>query len=99
MPVKHAKKHLHLANLVKKAYMDTLNFCELPNRSTNLQKETFKWAHRECLCHKLVCMPRPLARDDLWGTTFNAANWWKVISYIHQHFGHRVKNNIKNPEN
>lgn len=36
--VKHAKKHLHLVNLVRKAYMDILNFCELPNLSTNLKK-------------------------------------------------------------
>lgn len=36
--VKHAKKHMHLANFVGKAYMDILNFCKLPNLSTNLKK-------------------------------------------------------------
>lgn len=51
---------------------------------------------RECLCNKLVW---PLVRDDLCGT-FNAANWWKVISYIHQHFGLRIKKSpSRNPEN
>lgn len=36
--VKHAKNHMHLANFVGKAYMDILNFCKLPNLSTNLKK-------------------------------------------------------------
>lgn len=38
MSVKHAKNHMHLANFVRKAYMDIPNFCELPNLSTNLKK-------------------------------------------------------------
>lgn len=38
MAVKRARKHLHLANFVRKAYMDIANFCDLPNHPINLKK-------------------------------------------------------------
>lgn len=87
--VKHARKHLHLANFVRNTNLDIVNFYELPNIAINLKK--LSNGHTGCLCSKLVCTARPVARDDLCGATFNAANWWKDISYIHQHFGHRIK--------
>ena len=78
MYVECAEKHVHLANFVRRVYMELLNFCEhseLPNLSTNLKKLSNGHTASVSVTEKLVCMPRPLARDDLCGTTFNAGNW------------------------
>lgn len=94
MYVKHAEKDMHLSDFVRKVYLELLNFqeySELPNLSTNLKKLSNGHTERVSVIEKLVCMPRPLARDDLCGMTFNVGNWWTVILYIYQHSGHRKK--------
>lgn len=77
MYVKCAEKHTHLANFVRKVCMELLNFCEhseLPNLSTNLKKLSNGHTESVSVIEKLVCMPMPLARDDLCGMTINAGN-------------------------
>lgn len=88
MYVKHVEKDMHLTNFVRRVH---LKLIFVNNLSTNLEKLSNGHTENVSVIEKLVCMPRPLARDDLCGMTFNAGNWWTVTSYIYQHSGPRKK--------
>lgn len=89
--VKHAKKHLHLANFVRKVYMNLLNFCELANLPTNQKK--LSNGHTGS-----VSAINLSARQGLWLEMISVEQHFmlqtggKLFYTFIQIFGHRIKN-------
>lgn len=78
MYVKRAKARVHLANFARGLHTGLLSFyeySELPNFSANLKTLSNGHTENASATAKSVCMPSPLARGDLCGTTFNAGKW------------------------